>query len=73
LDKAQIQDRSKPLTLEILTDPTHPVVSLINWTYTSEGFCYKVLNHSSRVKNKDKILTMGPFSYALSRIVGWAQ
>ena len=72
LDKAQVHDRNQRLNNNILEDPTHPVVGVINWTYSSEGFCYKVLNHSSRVKNKDKIPTMGPYAYALGRIVKYA-
>ena len=42
--EATVPDRNQPLTEEILYDPTHPVVVVLNWTYTSEGFTFKVLN-----------------------------
>ena len=44
LSKAQVPDRNEPLSLEIVHDPTHSVVGVINWCYTSEGFIYKILN-----------------------------
>lgn len=69
LDNAQLKDRSQPLTWEILRDPDHAVVQVINWTYTSEGFTYRVLNHSCRVKDTSKLETMGPYSFALGAIV----
>jgi len=68
-DKAQVPDRNTPLTLEILRDPTHPVVAVLNWTYTNEGFTYRVLNQSSKVKDVSKVPTLGPFSFALGVII----
>ena len=65
-DKAQVPDRNTPLTKKILHDPTHPVVAVLNWTYTSEGFIYRVLNQSSKVKDVSKVPTLGPFSCAFS-------
>jgi len=65
-DKAQVPDRNTPLTREILRDPTHPVVVVLNWTYTNEGFTYRVLNQSCKVKDVSKLPTLGPFSAALS-------
>jgi len=65
-DKAQVPDRNIPLTGKILLDPTHPVVAVLNWTYTNEGFTYRVLNQSSKVKDVSKVPTLGPFSCALS-------
>ena len=66
LSKAIVPDRNKPLTLEILEDPTHPVVGVLNWCYTAENFVFKVLNYSSRVKDQKKISSMGPYAAALS-------
>jgi len=68
-DKAQVPDRNIPLTLEILHDPTHPVVVVLNWTYTNEGFTYRVLNQSSKLKDLSKVPTLGPFSFALAAII----
>ena len=41
----------------------------MNWTYTYEGFVYKVLNKACRVKDSSKITTLGAYSYALSDIL----
>jgi hypothetical protein len=68
--KAQVTDRNKPLTAVELLNPNHPVVIVINWCYTSEGFLFKVLNQSCRVKDFSKVLTMGAYCYALSIIIG---
>jgi hypothetical protein len=72
LSKAEVPERNQPLTLEILHDPTHSVVVVLNWCYTNEGHTYRVLNHSSRVKDSSKIPTLGPFSCALYEIIGEA-
>jgi len=64
--EATVPDRNQPLTYEILRDPTHPVVVVLNWTYTCENFTYRVLNQSSKVKDVSKLPTLGPFSLALS-------
>ena len=48
------------------------MVVVINWCYTNEGFCYRVLNYSCRVKDSSKILTLGPFAFALAAIINWA-
>ena len=69
LNKAEVLDRNQPLTDEILMDPTHSVVIVINWCYSNEGFTYRVLNHSCRVKDSSKISTLGPFAMALSQII----
>ena len=44
----------------------------MNWCYSNEGFAYKVLNHSCRVKDSSKIPTLGPFAFALSIILSYA-
>ena len=44
LKNAEVPDRNQPLTYDILHDPTHPVVVVLNWCYTNEGFTYRVLN-----------------------------
>ena len=69
---ARVQDRNQPLTKKILSDPTHPVVRVVIWTYTYEGFVYKVLNKACRVKDSSKITTLGAYSLALSIILGRA-
>lgn len=71
LSKAQVPNRHDNLTDEIFLDPTHPVIGVINWCYTADGFVFKILNESSRVANKSKIQSMGPYSFALSKIIGW--
>jgi len=73
LEKAQVPDENEPLTAEILRDPTHPVVVLLNYCYTMDGFTFRVLNQSSRVKDFSKVPTMGPYSAALSQIIAFAQ
>eukprot|EP00494_Astrolonche_serrata_P016691 UN16862 len=35
--------------------------------YTRESFLYRVLNKSERDRDKDKIKTLGPFSYLLNK------
>jgi len=72
-NKAQVPDRDIPLTYEILKDPTHPVVVVLNWTYTSEGFTYRVLNKSCKLKDVSKVPTLGPFSFALAIIINKTQ
>jgi len=44
LDKATVDERNLPLTPEILGDPTHSVVKVLLWCYTSSGFVFQVLN-----------------------------
>lgn len=44
LKNAEVPDRNEALTVEILCNPTHPVVVVLNWCYTNEGFLYRVLN-----------------------------
>ena len=41
----------------------------MNWCYSNEGFTYRVLNHSSRVQDTSKILTLGPYAHALTFII----
>ena len=48
------------------------MVTVINWCYTNEGFTYRVLNHCCRTQDTSKISTLGPFSLALSIIIGLA-
>ena len=44
LSKVEVPDRNELLTWETFEDPTHSVVGVIKWCYTSEGFVYKILN-----------------------------
>lgn len=58
------------MTQEILIEnPTHPVVKVLIWTYTADGFVFKILNESSRLANHEKVASMGPYAFALSRII----
>ena len=52
-----------------LIDPTNPVVAICNFVFQMENFCYYELNRSSRLKDKSKLKTMGPFGAAMEKIV----
>ena len=63
------KDRDTPLTYDILSDPTHKVVSTLLTIYCFEGFLYKVLNHALRTKDLSKVTNLGPYAHALYTIV----
>ena len=60
------------MTYDCLRDPNEPVTNLILRIYQIECFVYKNLNLASRFKDEKKIVTLGPFSYALFRIIASA-
>ena len=58
-----------PLTVEILSDPSHKIVQLILYIYSMQSFIYEELNRATRDKDKSKIKFYGPFAAALSFIL----
>lgn len=44
-------------------------MNLILWTYTIEAFVYSTLNEALRDGDVSKVDTLGPFSFALGRIL----
>ena len=69
LAKAVVPDRNDELTEEILSDPLHPVVQVFLNLYSYEGFVYPVMNEATRVGDETKLVTMGPYAMALSKII----
>ena len=62
-------DRDTPLTLEILQNPLHPVVTLLLRLYSLESFLYGTLNKALRFGDKSKVETLGAYAHALNTIV----
>ena len=62
-------DIDKPLTPQILSDPSHKVTQHLLYIYSMETFIYGELNRASRKKDESKIQYYGAFSAALSYII----
>jgi hypothetical protein len=52
-----------------LSDPERPLTKLILFLYSMETYLYNQINLGSRIKDKTKIQTLGPYSFVLSWIV----
>ena len=66
---SELGDLDKPLTHEILSDPTHKITQHILYLYTMESFIYSEMNRAIRKKDKTQIQHYGAFSSALSYIL----
>ena len=66
---AALEDLDKPLTVKILSDPSHKIVQLILYIYSMESFIYQDLNRATRDKDKSRIKFYGAFAAALSFIL----
>ena len=62
-------DFDKPLTHEILSDPSHVLVKTIVYIYSMESFVYKEMNWATRTKDTEKISHYGPLASALSYVI----
>lgn len=67
-----VQDRDTPIKVDDLWDPDHPICGLILYIWTLETFLYREVNQASKYADKTKILTLGPYAYALGYCVGSA-
>lgn len=59
----------KPLTVNILSDPSHEITKRLLYLYTMEDFIYYDLNRASREKNVNEIAYYGSYAAALSYII----
>ena len=69
-----VTDPNKPLKCDEdsplgLWNPKSPANAVILFIYQMDSFCFKELNRSSRVKDKSKVKTLGPWAAALYEIV----
>ena len=62
----------KPLTPEILQDPSHKITAHILYLYSMESFIYREINKASRQKDRSKIKFYGAYAAALSYIINTA-
>lgn len=62
-------DMNKPITPELLADPSNGFVKMIVYIYSMESFIFKELNAASRNKDESKLKFYGPLASALSFIV----
>ena len=62
-------DLKKPLTPEILSDPTQQFVKTIIYIYSMQSFLFGAMNKASRDKDISKIKYFGPLAAALSFII----
>jgi len=62
-------DREAPLTREILSDPSHPVTTLLLRLYSFECFLYGTLNKAQRFGDQSKVQSLGPYAHALHYIM----
>ena len=51
----KLTDMKKPLTIKILSDPSHDFVKLLLYIYSMESFVFKEMNIASRDKDQSKI------------------
>jgi len=66
-------DIQKPLTENILLDPSAEIVSGMLYIYSMETFIYSALNTATRDHDFSKIMTLGPMAYTLGEIVAEAE
>ena len=59
----------KPLTPEILSDPSHKFVKTLVYIYSMQTFIFQEMKKASRNKDIKKIKYYGPLASALSFIV----
>ena len=57
------------IKLSDLLDPDNPLPQMILYIYSMETFLYNEINKASRNKDKSKISTLGPYSFALCLII----
>ena len=55
--------------MKILKNSSHKITQLLIYIYTQENFLYKELKKASREKNESRIMTLGPYAFALSFIL----
>ena len=65
-------DLNQPLNDNILHDPSHKVTQTLIYIHSMETFIYKDLKKASLQKDVTKILTFGPYAYAITLIIGKA-
>ena len=63
------QHLNEPLTVKILSDPTHAITRHILYIYSMESFIYADMNKACREKDESKIRFYGAFAAALSYII----
>ena len=61
------------MTVKELRDPYHPVAILCLFIYQFQSFAFSELNPACRFKDETKVPTLGPWAYALGRIILNAQ
>ena len=71
-DIAKLGNIDKPLTPDILSNPTNPITTYILYLYSMETFIYSDLNRACREKDTSKIRYFGAFAAALSYIIYYA-
>jgi len=59
----------QPLNKKILKDHSHPITKFLLYFHSLEIFLFKSLKICSLKKDESKIMTLGPFSFALSFIL----
>lgn len=57
----------------VTSDPDHCDVKASLFMYSMESFLFRRINQISRDKDTSAILTLGPYSVVLSRIISEAQ
>ncbi len=55
--------------MKILKNSSHKITQFLIYIYTQENFLYKELKKASREKNESRIMTLGPYAFALSFIL----
>ena len=69
---ADIQDKDKELDKEF-DDPNHPVTTLCLYICQIQSFVLQEINLAIQSKDQAILKTLGPFDFALSCIIGYAQ
>ena len=70
---ADVPDKDKQLTRNELDDPNHPVTALILYICQMQCFVLPEINRAIQTQDQTKVKTLGPFDWALDRIIGGAQ
>lgn len=65
----KVNDLTKPLTPQILSDPDHDFVKTLIYVYSMDSFIYQEMNKASRTKDESKIMYYGAFASALGFII----
>ena len=60
---------NKPITPELLADPSNGFVKMIVYIYSMESFVFSEMNRTSRIKDTSKIKFYGAYASALGFII----